>query len=313
MSNDIDFPTLEEARLYIEKLKKVNWPKFNENHKVEDYLKLVEDILYADFKNSYSILQLFKTEKFTLPFFRVRPYQSFTNIDLFSEHSFPPIDVTPKGRCNFPKHPVFYCSNEPITALLEVARNENKNYCISKWKLHNSDSEIAFQTFMQTKLHDNNNFKTLKDSFEENLKKSIGRDLDDEKMQIIIEFWKFINESFIDDVDYSLSASITHRMFYAPHNYSTDILMYPSVQTNLAGVNMAIHPNFVNNNMFIDRLYIIRYVDYEAKTGRIQIIPEKIGLIKKNTIFWDSFNYNNELHRNAFSEDFKNLKLSEDN
>lgn len=311
MSENFDnFPKLEEAKASIERLEKVKWPKFEEFKKADDFLKKVEQIIFNEFEILPNIFKLFKTSDFTLPIFRVREVNSFTNINQFSEHSYPPINLTGFNRCNFPKSPVFYCSNNPMTALIEVVRDtdyKQRKFCISKWELIDSEQQFAFQTFLQTELHQENNFGILKDSEIEQLDQPFENKLGEDRKAGLVEYLKFLHSAFINDESYALSASIAHRTLNANHNLATDILMYPSIQTQYKGVNMAITPNFVDNMMRVQRFYIVELENYNPKTGKFNITFSKYGDIEKNIIFWKNINPKDEKYKEYVLSDFKGL------
>lgn len=305
-----NFPKLKEAKASIERLQKVNWPKITDFKNANMFLKEVEEIIFNEFEIIPNIFKLFKPCNFTMPIFRVREVNSFTNINQFSEHSYPPINLTGFNRCNFPNSPVFYCSDNPMTALMEVVRNtdyKQKKFCISKWELIDSDKEFAFQTFLQTDLHQDNNYKTLKDSEIEHLNQPFDNKLDEDRKAGLAEYMKFLHSTFISDKSYALSASIAHRTLNAKHNLATDILMYPSIQTQYKGVNMAITPNFVDNMMRVQRFYIVELENYNIQTGKFNITISKYGHIEKNIIFWKNLNPEDATYKKHFLSDFKSL------
>lgn len=302
-------PTFEQSIESIEKLKNYCWPIFDDFSSTKEYLKEVQSVLFKEFEILPNIIKLFNPKKFTLPIFRVREVESFTNISLFSEHSYPPINLTSFGRCNFPKNPVFYCSNDPMTALLEVIRDgdfKNRKFCISRWEIMESKNEFVFQTFLQTELDEQNHFSILKIAEIEQLKIPFENKLSEDKKAGLTELLKFLHNSFINDKNYFLSASLAHRTLYAEHNFATDILLFPSVQTKFKGVNMAIHPNFVDNMMRVLRFYIVEIDNYNPENGRYNITFSKYGNVDKNVIIW-STKMDDQLFKENIETDFKNF------
>ena len=302
------YPTLEEAKKSIKRLNKIKWPEYINYKSPEDYIKEIENIIFSEFEIFPNIKRFFTPNEFLLPIFRVREVNSFSNINLFTEHSYPPINFTKFGRCNFPNHPVFYCSNNPMTAVLEVIRNsdyKNKIFCISKWELIKSDNKFAFESFLQTNLHPDNQFSILRDKEFDDINKPFENKLSDDQKSGMREFIKFLHNSFINDSEYSISASLAHRAIYSGHNYSTDILLYASVQSASKGVNMAINPNFVDNNMFIKRFYFIEIVKYDKHNGEIEVKFSKYGDVVKNVIIWKNIRPDDEIYKEYMHEDFK--------
>src|SRR5690606_6651130 len=103
----------------------------------------------------------------------------------------------------------------------------------------------------------------------------------------------------------SISASLAHRTLNAKHNLATDILMYPSVQTKYKGVNMAIHPNFVDNMMRIQRFYLIEVKKYNIDKNQFEISISKYADIVKNRIKWRDVIPDDKIYREYFKKDFK--------
>lgn len=302
-------PTFQQSIKSIEKLNSYCWPNFDDFSTTKEYLKEVQSVLFKEFEFLPNFVKFLKPQKFSLPIFRVREVESFTNISLFSEHSYPPINLTSFGRCNFPKNPVFYCSNDPMTALLEVVRDsdfKNIKYCISRWEIIDSDNEFAFQTFLHTELDEQNHFSILKAAEIEQLNIPFENKLSEDKKAGLKELIKFLHSSFINDKNYFLSASLAHRTLYAEHNFATDILLFPSVQTKFKGVNMAIHPNFVDNMMRVLRFYIVEIDNYNPKNGRYNITFSKYGNVDKNVIIW-STKMEDQLFKENIDTDFKNF------
>lgn len=247
-----EIPTKEEAIKAVKRLKKISFPIYKDGEDIEVFVKKISKIITSEFGFLFSTIKPIKVNEFISKLYRAREVELFTNINLIREHSYPPINNTRMGRCNFPKYPVFYCSDNPITAVLEIARNyENieKEYCISKWERSNSNETLMFEHFLQTDLPEENQYISLRDGLKNDIsspfKKSLKKELKINQVDGILEHLKFLNSTFIHDSDYSISASLAQRSLYANHNCRTDVLMYPSVQTQHKGVNFAIQPNFV--------------------------------------------------------------------
>ena len=308
------FPKIEHVRKSILKLKKVGFPKYDGVLNVDDFIKEIEHILSQEFGLLINYLLPFKHNEFKLKYFRARALDTFENINIIREHSYPPLSITNMGRCNFPKYPVFYCSNDPMTALLEVERNNgvlDKKFCISKWELRPTDEKLFFQYFLSSPLPENNPFialqKDLLKRINEPFEKSLNISLDEARKEGLIEYLTFLDNSFIEDDNYSLSASLAHRALYAHHNYRADILMYPSVQTQFKGVNMALNPNFVENNLILTRLYEVALEKYNAKTGKMNVTFYRYAKVEKNMIWWYDLSPDNKDYEQVLIEDFGHL------
>ena len=69
---------------------------------------------------------------------------------------------------------------------------------------------------------------------------------------------QFENES------HYVSGYIAHNHIYYPGNIRTDILIYPSIQTDKSSLNFAIHPNAVLHKMFLKRIFFFKVNSYEV-------------------------------------------------
>lgn len=306
-----EYPTKIEILKSIEKLNNTEFPKFKYGESVPKFVDKISNILLAEFGFILNPKQIMTANDFSLKFYRVRELDTFTNIDLIREHSYPPISMVQIGRCNFPEFPVFYCSNNPLTALLEVARNFNgntKKYCISKWELVPTNEKMIFENFLQVDLPIENPFSKIRDGLQTKISKpfeiSQNKKLTEDQENGLIEYFKYLDNSFIKDDNYSVSASLAYRALYADHNYRTDVLMYPSVQTEFRGTNLAIQPNFVENNLKLTRLFIVSFEEYDPLNGKCNITFSKYGLIEKNMIKWKNIIPNDKFYARIIKEDF---------
>lgn len=211
------------------------------------------------------------------------------------------------GRCNFPKKPVFYCSNNPGTSLFEVIRDNdfsNKKYCISKWRVNPTDDYLFFENYLQTELDEENDFKLFRDTLREKLNETFEGKLSDDKMSGLIKFLEFLDNSFINDENYSLSASIAYRSLFPRHNMGTDILMYPSKQSQRKSVNFAISPNFVDNNLFVDRFYIVSINNLDLIKGSYNLSFIRYGNVDNRKIIWKNITKKDDIFEENIKEDF---------
>lgn len=302
-----DFPTLEKAKQAVDILNTYKFPLFSKEDSPNEFSKLVTNKIRDEFGILLYGVQPHKLKSMTLPFFRVRELDSFNNINLISEHAYPPSNVVGMGRCNFPKFPVFYCSNSPMIALTEVIReydSSNRKYCLSKWEVIPSEEEFFFQHIFPPNTPEENIFRRIHTSMLERIGEPFEGELPDDLKEGLKEQITYIGKQFIEDRSYSISASLAHYSLYAEHNLATDILMYPSVQSVLKGSNMAVHPNFVDNNMCLKRLYVVQVNNYKQGEKQMNITFLNYAKVVKNKILWYSINPPNEEFQGFLKEDF---------
>ena len=304
-----NFPKINEVKEALKRIKEKGFPAFDSTKSVDSYVEQIKDIFTEEFGYYFAPLQVFKHRQFNLNIFRAREYESFSNINLVREHSYPPQNLVGFGRCNFPKFPVFYSSNDGMTALIEAVKaNGNTKQCISRWSITSPESELVFQSFLQVALPDENHYKMLsdvvKDKIGEPFFNEYGRQLEKEREQGVLEYLKFMDGTFINDNNYNLSAAFAHSALYAPHNFRTDILMYPSVQTMHKGVNLAISPNFVENYLKLDRLYIVSLENYNTNNGKVKVQFHKYAEVEKNVVIWKKIKPDDEKYNELIRNDF---------
>jgi uncharacterized protein YkuJ len=308
--NYSEFPTYEDSLKAIKNLKAKKWPKRENFNSPQKYSKEVEKLILSEFKILPNLLFFQKPEKFPFKIFRAREVNSFTNIDLFTEHSYPPINLVKYGRCNFPNYPVFYGSNNAVTSLIEAAGStnyKNRFFCISTWSIRKSEKEFSIQNFLHSELHETNYFGQLAKIEIEKFNQTIENGLSKNQEKGLKIFLEFLHNSFINDESYTISSSLAHAAIYAPHNYATDILIYPSKQTELRGVNFAIKPNFVDNEMKVERFYIVELENYNPINGKVKVTISKYGELENNVIFWKELSNENLEYEKNFMSDFKSM------
>ncbi|MDO6819444.1 RES domain-containing protein [Zobellia sp. 1_MG-2023] len=305
----IDFPTLEESIKAIQKLEKYKFPKFKEsdNQNINEFKKNVLAPIEKEFKAYPHLLQPKKCNEFNLNLFRVRDLSTFTNPDIFLEHSHPPSHMTKMGRCNFPKTPVFYCSNDPGTSLFEVIRDndfEKKQFCISRWKVKPTEEILFFENFLRSPLPKENTFKEMNSTLVEKLDQIFEKKLSLDKREGLIKYLEYLDNCFISDDSYSLSATIAHNSLFRDHDTRTDILMYPSRQSNLKSVNLAINPNFVNNNMFVDRFYVVEVNNLSVDKSTYNLTFMQYGTVVNRLTYWRKIIEKDDLFEEYVISDF---------
>lgn len=288
-----DFPNLDEVEKAISILKKKNFPKFDKNIGLENYVTNITNIITSEFGFIPNIKKpILLTEGIT-EFYRVREYSSVTNINSTKEYSYPPIKLAGIGRCNFPNHPVFYCSDDAGIALTEVVREHNKvenKYIISKWEVIPKNETYFLESFILTKLNDVNMFTALKDDLIKGINNPFiseyGRGLNPDQERGLIGIIEYLTDSFMNDKDYSISASLAHRSLYDIPKRRTGMLIYPSIQSNRKGVNFAMHPDFVDSNLKLTKLYNVSISDLDVDKGTFNIGLIECADVNKESVEW---------------------------
>lgn len=89
-------------------------------------------------------------------FFRARPLLEIANKHLACEYSYPPVSKCVNWqRTNIPLNPVFYCSDNPFTAMLEVLNDrsvEEQRMALAVWKLKTNNT-LKYTPFAYSGVH----------------------------------------------------------------------------------------------------------------------------------------------------------------
>lgn len=308
--NQNDFPTKEIVENGINKLNTLALPVYDKSLQVNDYIDAIIEIIRKELGLVLHIGKPTKQNEFKFPIYRVRELKSISNPNLFHEHSYPPSNMTGMGRCNFPKYPVFYGSTDPSVAILEVLRSykpTNTEYCISVWDVEQKEENFFLQLFLNVPLPEENPFRGLYGNLKSKLKEESFKSLElsDDQLDAIELYLSYLDHKFIEDTGYSLSAVLAHRCMYMDHSFRADMLMYPSIQAEMKGVNLAISPNFVDNCMKLRRLYTIKVNNVNLDQGTFNLSLGKCGIIQKNVIHWISFNMDSPEHKVLIARDFE--------
>lgn len=228
-------------------------------------------------------------------FYRVRIVRSGEpkpDLNLVRSFSYPdPHFIKKNGRANLAGTTVFYCSDDINTALIEVCPKAGDTLYLSFWKMK-CDRDIVYKGFFphksmpkESKIYQLalNYFKNYVDM---NVENGAGHKLDQ-----LNYLYDVIAETFtFQKSPYLLSSWLAHNMIY--NYFGIDFLLYPSWQTQFIGTNLAMHPNFVDQFLSLDRVYTI-----EMKVVSIQVPGEstmnyfygKVGHVEKTNIQWLNF------------------------
>ena len=245
-------------------------------------------------------------------FYRVRivkPGKKIPDLNLVRSFSYPdPHLIEKNGRSNIKDTTVFYCSDRFNTAVLEVCPEPGDTLYVSFWNL-DCDRDIVYKGYLphqsmkdRSKLYD----LALKD-FNHYRQMLIDNNVG-HKIEQLIHIYDVITEVFtMGKEPYNFSSYLAHSMMY--NYYGIDFLLYPSRQTQFTGNNMAIHPNFVDQFMTLERIYTLEIKDVSIQVGgdcSMNMSYGKVGHVEKTNIQWLPFTMkDNEIIKRACDESFQ--------
>ena len=167
--------------------------------------------------------------------------------------------------------------------------------------------DLVFQNFLHSELDKENYFAELSKSEKDKLNEPFKGVLSEDQKQGFLALIKFLHDSFIKSNNYFISASLAHRTIFSKHQLSTDILMYPSIQTRFKGVNMAINPNFVNSSLKLKRLYIIDVEQLDILNWKFKVNLKKYATSNRKGFDWKNINPENEDYKKLILKDFSSI------
>lgn len=313
--NENQFLTTKQVEQLIKTAKKTDWPTFNsDKDNIKDYAEKVKKIYYSIFGTIPSSFRLLNCLDFKTPLFRVRELDKIKNINLFTEHSYPPAAYTNFGRCNFPKYPVFYSSNKAMVSLMEVIRQDackNKSFCVSKWEVNRDEStKIKLQHYLNQPLPKENPFKELREKDHTEVTKIFQKSLSKDQINGFNKLMEFFSSQFTSNKNYHISASLTYDIFFDNPKRATDILIYPSIQSKYKGVNFALHPNFVDNMLKLKRLYWIKINEFNPESNSANFTFGEYADIENNKPIWKKLPEDENKRLEFLNEDFEGVGRS---
>jgi hypothetical protein len=204
----------------------------------------------------------------SLKVFRVTiPYDGF-NEKLISCYSYPrKKNLIKTQRANIANHPVFYCSLDPLTAILEMKENLslNSQFYISEWELDLSFG-IKAHSLLYSDVGINAESLTEISRSHEKMLQTFLLDDNPKVIEGFLHTVKKIADTFLDNSikGYLIPSSYAHNILYSTFENTKGkidipILLYPSVQNEFGSINLALHPRIAKEPI----LKLIRTYDVE--------------------------------------------------
>lgn len=291
MNKKIEIPTLETVKKGIDELLLIeNWDKYKIRSSPKKFEKRFDALLISKLKLLPFLIYLANGKSLPQRFYRLRKQTKSFNESLISEYSYPPNHIVKSiQRANIPYHPVFYCSDNPYTAIKETLKyeatlNTKTFYYMSEW-IAKSDQEIRVCPFIFDNVDEANPYKLLSDLN----KKRVYELLKDEDVEKIKGFWevlKFLSNLFVYENTYVVSSYLAYSNLYAHHIYRPDIFIYPSIQTKRKSVNFAIHPNSIAEKFQLTRIFKLRISEHDQDTNKYTALISWIGQNNNGIINW---------------------------
>jgi hypothetical protein len=303
----LKIPSLEEIKKGIDELIGVNnWDRYKMRTSPKKFQKRLNELFLQ--KLGLMIHPIYLSDDKSLPkqFYRLRRYTSSFNERLISEYSYPPNHVVKSvQRANLPYYPVFYCSDNPDTAIRETVKNEVKEgeqpvYFMSEWSVRGG-AKMNLCPFIFDNVAESNPYRLLSDINKKKLAEIMPMHSEDE-MARVFEVFKFLSNLFLYENTYVISSYLAHINLYADHNLKPDVFIYPSVQTKRETVNFALHPNTVAEKLQLQRVFKLIIREYKPGQSRLTVSILSVGHNREGIIYWTDVTQDTERGREAISE-----------
>lgn len=290
-------PKLEDVKAGIDELLLIDkWDKYKVRSSPKKFEKRFDELFTKKLGIMPYILLLSNTDLLPFKFYRLRKESKTFNERLISEYSFPPTSVVKNiQRANIPYHPVFYCSDNPLTAVFETQRIEKKDdfesfYYLSQWELR-KNQDVRVCPFLFGNVDASNPYKSLSVISLYKIKEQL-REYPVDEIEGFIAILKFLSHLFIYDNSYIVSSYIAHSNLYARHNLRSDIFIYPSYRTKQKTVNFAIHPNCVSENLLLKSVFKLRITNVDRVNDLASVKVSFVGKNENGIIYWQVLNDN---------------------
>ena len=202
------------------------------------------------------------------------------NSEIFSNKAdlwYPDWEKIPKekhklGRCNDKGESVFYASTETDTTICELQLTEGDYFTLADFIPRQQKLDAILQVIGIKELSKTR--KEYEKIFNEHYNKLKKDSPEDYEKNILIDdflgrqFTQIVSEE--EDWKYKITIAITHILL---SNSGTDGLIYPSIAVNAKGVNFALKPKIVDDNLQIVRAGMYQTLrEYKFQNPNVRLI-----------------------------------------
>ncbi len=291
-NHKIPLPKFNEVKKGIDELLlEDKWDRYKIKSSPKKFEKRLHELFTKKLGIFPQIVMPVNSDEFPFKFYRIRKKIKNMNPGLISEYSYPPNHIIKTTqRANIPYHPVFYCSDNPKTAILETIQDEKSHnqesiFYLSEWEF-NAGIELKVSPFLFGNIHESSPYKIMTNQGYDNLEKMLEGYPNDE-INGFKEILTFLSHMFVFENSYAISSFIAHSYLYANHNYRTDIFIYPSYQSDRKNVNFAIHPNVVMEKLKLSKVYKLRVESIDKIKETCTINISQIGRNENSILYWN--------------------------
>ncbi|WP_167596617.1 hypothetical protein [Leeuwenhoekiella sp. ZYFB001] len=196
------------------------------------------------------------------------------------------------GRAHLEGYPVLYGASDPFTAFQEMKGciRTKEIFYLSIWEL-NVEKNTPILAIINPKTYSITNqlsfiqekLKTMFFSLSENLPQEYQNSL----MYSIEKMGSLYGTK--GNFKYHITSAYSHNILYASDDVNIPIIVFPSVESNLNGLNWAIHPSIIeNNDIKLVETYKLRLEEDNTKKhlSKLYLSAIRKGIVNKSSIQW---------------------------
>lgn len=272
MSKKIEIPSDEKIDDAIRFFKETDFSK-EDFKNVDKCVNLFDRHFIDKLGFVFKTVRISNSSQFRSKIFRVRKKEAWINTSLISEFSHPPVNKTTMQRANLPWHPVFYCSPNSGTALLETLvktfDNASENvYYLSEWEFL-PDLPVYVTIFLYGQYEKLDFFNSVSEKNRNDIFEKF-KNLSIEETMRLERLVKYFSSVFEKKEEHYLSSYLGHIHFYEKSNIRTDVMLYPSIELEKGSLNYAIHPNAVFHKLRLKRVFVFDVKEYAINLSEMK-------------------------------------------
>lgn len=226
---------------------------------------------------------IYPADSFPNKLYRVRPEEGMDkeeSIEEIGTFFYPDPEKCHTSRANIEGCPVFYVADNQETALKEASCKQSQIVYVSEWSFDHARN-TSFFLFFEKPLSKEHPWEKARAQQAKNFEEKLANMAQSTKEQ-----WRALHAAFCQAFmgeDYKVSSLIGHRLLYGKEQPHVQVLVYPSKAHNEKYCNLAIHPDFADSHLRLEKVFKMKITD-----ENLQKKPELLetGHVESDKIHW---------------------------
>lgn len=200
-------------------------------------------------------------KEFPCKLYRVRSAKGIgedESVEQVKTFSYPTPEKCETARANKKGCPVFYVADNPGTALKEAGCQRGDIVYVSEWLVKSADKANVFLFFDQP-LPPEHSWEKIRSRQAEQFDQSLT-DMPEPVKEKWHQLHKAYCKAFLGD-DYEISSLIGHELLHVDKEPDIQMIVYPSTVERDQYCNLAIHPQFADKGVQINKIWKLKVMD----------------------------------------------------